>query len=258
MVTRISTLVLLSMAVMVAGCGRGKTEVKLAVGPDAETLAVPDEFGAEAIEAAGGMDAWAGTKQFDLDCIASFYQPDGSYYLTEQHYTIYPWSRAAQIRGHEPGGSYLWQLAMGRFSVKQGARDMERLTESIAAEDLAQALLAVTATPALLLDDRVSFETFGEPVKLEGRWYVKVRRTVRVDALKSYNPPEIVFYHNRRSGLLDRIWMVRTQGAGFLLVQCHDYQDLGKDSVHVPKRIEIFDTDEQGATLGRLIKIDLK
>jgi len=89
----------------------------LARGPDLEMISVPPDYVVQAIKGAGGLTGWMKTKELQLDCVVTFYQPDGSFYLTEQHHVVYPWSNSIQISAREPKGRFVWQLSKGRFDV---------------------------------------------------------------------------------------------------------------------------------------------
>ncbi|GAF97253.1 unnamed protein product, partial [marine sediment metagenome] len=100
MINRLSNTVcwlVLVIAFVVAGC---KQEYKpdesdvLAYVPDVNTIVVTDNHTPRAIKATGGYQAWMETIKIELDCVVTFYNPDGSFYLTEQHYEIYPWSNS--------------------------------------------------------------------------------------------------------------------------------------------------------------------
>ncbi|MEA3227370.1 MAG: hypothetical protein U9Q07_15575, partial [Planctomycetota bacterium] len=113
----------LVLAFLFAGCQQEQQEeeVVLALAPDPATVSVSSDYAAQAIEAAGGLDAWTKTKELRLMCVVILYQPDGSHYLSEQRYAVYPWSKSIQISAAEPQGTSVWQLSRGRFDVLQGS-----------------------------------------------------------------------------------------------------------------------------------------
>ena len=83
MINRLSNMmfgVVLVLFFAVVGCG-GKKD-PLATGPQAETIALTTDYVFEAIEAAGGYRAWRNAKKLQLNGVVTFYNPDGSYYLT--------------------------------------------------------------------------------------------------------------------------------------------------------------------------------
>ena len=242
----------------------------LASGPDLETLGVVPDYVARATEAAGGPDAWMRTKELQLDCVVTFYQPDGSFYLTEQHYDVYPWSNSIRISGREPRGEFVWQFSKGQFSVLQGGDRIEALPSAVGSRCFAEVILNVITIPARFLDQSVEFARVPEPVKVQGRWYYPVNRRMKprspLDGQAQMAEPtalevvpdlsEAVFYQNRDSSLFDMLWFPRMSGGKSLAVHGYDYSEIEKGAVLVPTRIEIFRTDVRGDSQKRLVKID--
>lgn len=241
---------------VVSGCGPRRVAGNLAVGPEQDALAIPSGFVAAAIDACGGTDAWIAAMQFDLDCVATFYQKDGSYYLTEQSYTVYPWSNAIRLAGREPDGEFLWQLCAREFSVIQGDDEIERITQHVGASTLAEAVLTATVVPALLLDGRVEFTQMAAPLKLDGRWYSVITRALRPDVQDVQDMADVVFYQNTDTSLVDRILVV--SGQNTLLVKAYGYREIRAGGVCVPSRLEVFEASDRGMPMRRLIKIDVK
>ncbi len=260
MYNSVSKAALLIVAVIIAasGCGNRAKKVELATGPDMKTLPEPSHFAAAAIEAAGGVDTWANSKKFELDCVVTFYQSDGAHYLTEQRYVVYPWSGSIEISGVEPKCDFLWRLSGGAFGVVRGSDKIDRVTDVIEAIDLAEALLTATSVPAALLDTRWDYSVMDEPVKLQGRLYSRIKRTTRPDLPAVTIMPEVIMYQNQDTSLVDRVWMVARQGQKFLSIMCYDYREISKGGILAPKRIEVFETNEREASPQRLIKIDVK
>ncbi len=267
---------------ILGGCGQkqGKDTIEvLAVGPDLETLGVVPDYASRATEAAGGPDAWMRTKELQLDCVVTFYRPDGSFYLTEQHYDVYPWSNSIRISGREPRGEFIWQFSRGQFSVLQGGDRIEALPSAVESRCFAEVILNVITIPARFLDKSVEFIKVPDPVKLQGQWYYPFHRRMKPrslldDQAQMAEPAaleavpdlsEAVFYQNRDSFLVDMILFpqrstgpsafLRKQEGG-LTVQGYDYSEIEKGAVLVPTRIEIFRTDARGDSQKRLVKID--
>jgi len=266
------------MAFIFGGCEQKyKEDVEvLASGPDLETLGVVPDYVARAIEAAGGPDAWMKTKELQLNCVVTFYQPDGSFYLTEQHYDVYPWSNSIRISGREPPvlarpsrdrqGEFVWQFSKGQFSVLQGTDRIEALPSVVASHCFAEVILNIMTIPARFLDDSVEFARVPEPVKVQGRWYYPVNRRMKLrspqDGQAQMAEPtaleavadlsEAVFYQDRDSSLFDMLWFPQMS----VIVHGYDYSEIEKGAVLVPTRIEIFRTDARGGSPERLVKID--
>ncbi len=258
---RLSRMVSLVLATLLvaAGCAQQRlgTVDRLAVGPDAETLAAGSGQSAVAIGAAGGLQAWTEAKMLELDCVVALYQPDGSYYLTEQRYQVFPWSNAIRLSGAEPGGRYVWQLSRGAFELLEGQSRYEGLDVGVDYACIAEGILNLVTAPARLLDASVEFDRSSAPVKLEGLWYQPIRRTVKADAKDSPALRETAFYQQRSNGRVDMV-LLRCAAGTVLVVRGYDYTAVRKGGVLLPSRIEVFKATPGRAARKRLIRIDLK
>ncbi|MBL7152436.1 MAG: hypothetical protein ISS79_01875 [Phycisphaerae bacterium] len=247
-------------ALIVGGCApeSGPKADVLAVGPKLEALAVPSEYAALAIRAAGGFDAWANAKKIDLDCVATFYQEDGTYYLTEQRYEVFPWSNSVRISGAEPGGEYSRRLLEGRFSVLEGKSQYDGLQVGVDNGCIADGILNLITAPARLLDESVKYTWSTEPVRIKGQWYRPVKRLAKIGAPGTVNVREGAFYQKRSSGRVDMVLLGCGGTEDVLIVRGHDYRLLGKGGVMVPSKIEAFKADASNRVRHRIIEIDLK
>jgi len=255
-------LVLLA-AFIFAGCQRKYKEdvvEVLAIGPDIEMLSVPPDFAVRAIEAVGGWSAWAATKELQLGCVVTFYQPDGSFYLTEQRHVVYPWSNSIQISAREPQGTFVWQLSRGQFDVLQGSGQIDGLPVAIGSRRFAEMILSVITMPRCFLDRSVEFSKDTTGLKIQGQWYYPLTRQSKQVVGAELEPEparplsKAVFYQDRDSSLVDMILF--SDRGKFLAVRGYDYAEVEKDGVHIPGRIEIFSANARGDLQKRLVKID--
>jgi hypothetical protein len=210
-----------------AGCGIGhRQEVKTEV-------VVPD-YVTQAIEATGGRQAWTKTKKLEFDCVVTFYNADGTYYLTEQHHQILPWANSIQISATEPPTATPYHC-------------------------YEEEILDMMTTPVRLLDSNDIFTKRTSPVKRQGLWYYPIEQDGSEKLDTKYD--KVVFYQNTDSSLVDTICFVGTnQQAGHrgIAVRGYDYRKVESNGVLVPGRIEIFKTDDWGRLRQRLVKIDYK
>ena len=250
----------LTLAFVFAGCQQEERqrqqEVVLAIAPDAATVSGSSDSAAQAIEAAGGLNAWTKTKEVWLASVVTLYQPDGSLYLSEQTYEIYPWSNSIQITAREPEGELLWRLSNGKFDALQGGNRIDELPRGVSSQDLAEAVLTIVTAPARLLDKSAEFAGKGSPVKVQGQWHQPIERTPKSGLLTGPSLKLAVFYQNRDSSLIDMLQFSSAETGGTLTVRGYDYDRIEKGGPVVPARIEIFTTDTQSNAQDRLIKID--
>lgn len=254
------TCVLAAAALICAGCAveDSTREDPLAVGPDLQIFAAPAGRAASAFEAAGGIDAWRKAGKIPLDCVVTFFQKDGSFYLTEQRYEVFPWSNSMRISGDEPDGAYTWQLLQGRFGILKGKSLYDGLEVGADNACIAEGILSVITAPVRLLDQSVDFKWAGEEVKLDGQWYRAAKRTSRSGDGNDSSLRDAAFYQRRSSGRVDMV-LLRCRGAeNMLIVRGHDYTLLGKGGVMIPSKIEVFNADASGRVRHRILQIDLK
>lgn len=261
-------LLILLTAFVVAGCEQRHRDTDvLASGPVLETLAVKADYAAGAIKATGGLQRWAKTTKLDLDCVVTLYQPDGSFYVTEHRFEVYPWSNSIRISAQEPLSNFVWQLSNGRFSVLDGRERADFSPIRGFYRDYAEAILTVTIAPVRFLDDSARFIKAPEPVKIEGLWYYPIVRIhLPEQAASAAGKREevepywsrVIFYQNRDSSLVDMLSFAEFDRNKFMAVRGYDYSEIEKGGVLVPTKIEIFTTDARSVFKKRVAKIDLK
>ena len=255
-------------AFVVAGCQQEyKEEDKLPYEPLLDPNFIVPDYASRAIDATGGFDAWTKAKKLRLDCVVTFYKSDGSFYLTEQDYEIYPWSNSIRISATEPQGKFVWELSRG--GLEGGGSWHTGVgfpVELCSKQYFAELILDITTAPVRFLDKSVVFTKDSRPVKMEGLWYYSIER---VNPHKTGIFSYAVFYQNRDSSLVDMIWFAGVDSPVIaseaqpsveipisLAVRGYDYRELEKGGVRVPAKIEIFRTDAAGVLRERLVKID--
>jgi hypothetical protein len=255
----------LAVAFIFTGCQReyeAKVVETLDSGPDIQTASAPPDYVVKAIEAVGGLDAWTRTKQLRLDCVVTFYQPDGSFHLTEQHYEVYPWSNSIQISAREPQGEFLWQLSKGKFDILKEDGQSEALPVAIGSSHFAEMVLSIMTIPARLYDDAAEFSRETTGLKVQGQWYFPINRlSGSIVAAEPESEPaaplsKAVFFQDRDNFMIDMLLFDFVSAEGNLAVRGYDYTKVERGEVLVPARIEIFRADARGNLGQRLVKID--
>jgi len=259
MVNRFSNIMCWLMLVTVfvgTGCEQEykRKEEAVVLNPLADPNFIVPGYTVRAIEATGGRQAWIRAKKLEFDCVVTFYRPDDSLYLTEQHYEIYPWLNCIRISADEPQGRFVCQLSGGLFSVLEGA-------EPVVNRNFAEAILNITTAPVRFLDGSAIFTKVVKPIKMEGQWYYQIRRAIGAagsqPGVRPSGRAKLVFCQNRESYLVDMLQSAEeTDGESFLAVRGYDYKKAEKGGVLVPTKIEIFETDSSGVLKKRLVKID--
>ena len=230
----------------------------LSIAQEAEVISIPSNEAEQAIKATGGLNAWKKTTQLQLDCVVTFYQPDGSFYLTEQHYEVHPWLNSVQISADEPKETFVWQWSAGNFDVLKGTGQIDALSKAVPSCCFAEAILDIITAPVRFLDGSVEFSKPSTPVKIQGKWYYPIQRQEKIFAARI---SEAVFYQDTGSSLVDMIRLSCTDTGSAIdrtvqYVRGYDYKEVEKTGLLVPRRIEIFETDARDRTQKRLVKID--
>ncbi len=263
----------LSIVLVAAGCSSFKLphiafrsaankplQDPLAYGPDVNAIAVYNDYAPGAVRATGGYQSWIETVKMELDCLVTFYKPDGSFYVTEQKHRIYPWSNSIAISADEPKGKFSCflsraKIATGQFERHGAALPLEYLSE----RDFAEGVLELMTAPARLLDTQAVFSKGPQPVRLDGQWYDPVERTTT----SGETPMATVFYQNRQNSLVDIIRYSDASANKFFTVRGYAYKKIktcppGNGGVSVPRKIDIFRTDAGGIQQQLLATIDYK
>jgi len=257
----LKTVCLVLVAVFIlAGCEQKQKEDVdvLTIAQEAEVISIPSNEAEQAIKATGGLNSWKKTAQLQLDCVVTFYQPDDSFYLTEQHYEVHPWLNSIQISADEPQGKFAWRWADGKFDILKGSGQIDALPKAVPSCCFAEAILDIITAPVRFLDGSVEFSKSSDPVRIQGKWYYPIQRQEKIFAARI---SEAVFYQDRDSSLVDMIRLSCT-GTGLALdrtvqyVRGYDYKEVEKTGLLVPARIEIFESDARDRTQKRLVKID--
>ena len=274
MINRFSKTILLALVTvfLVAGCEQGYEKEGIANESEIGTNVVLPGYASRAIEAAGGRRAWMETKKLQLDCVVTFYKSDGSFYLTQQRHEIYPWLDAIRISAQEPQGKFVWQLTPDKFSVLQGAGQIDALP--IENRYFAEAILDLITAPIRVLDKSFKFIEGTRPVKRQGLWYYPIERVPMVSIGIEQDWSKVVFYQNTDSSLVDMLWFVPIDTIGVdssviaseaqpsvaipisLMVRGYDYRNVKKRGVCIPTKIEIFRTNAMGVLQQRLVEIE--
>jgi hypothetical protein len=210
----------------------------------------------QAVEAAGGQQAWAKTKTLALDCVVTFYQPDGGFYLTEQHHNINPLSNIIRLSAHEPQGKFVWELSPTTFTVIEGTKQADFLPTGLNAEVFAQIIIDITTTPLRLIERKTGLIRSAEPVKIEGQWYYPIGHPISDKPDRQIHLSNLVYYQNRDNSLVDMLLFTGTDKGSYLAARGYNYQEVEKDGILVPAKIEIFLSDAGGIIHKRLVTID--
>jgi len=260
-----------------AGCEQQKIESGLVYRRLTDPNFAIADYANAAIEATGGRKGWTRAKRLQFDCVVSLYEPalrqaqggeqsrtDGSFYLTEHHYEIYPLSNSIRVSAQEPPNKFVWRLSRGQFSMPAGNKQNDISPLMGFYRDFAEAVLTITTAPVRFLDGYITFTKVPTQVKIKGLWYEPIQRTTYADDMQLDIIPakpywsKVIFYQNKENSLVDTIWFSNSDKKNFLLVRGYDYIRVSKKGILVPNKIEISRTDARGSFLQHLAEINFK
>lgn len=245
----------LVMVLAVAGCEQEQTqEQQREQMVDVSTSKPP--YISQAIEATGGLEAWTKTRKLEFDCVVSFYELDDSFYLTKQHHEIYPESGVIRVSAQEPQGKLVWEFSPDGMRIIEGPKQPDFLPIGLGAEDFVKAVLDITTAPLRLLESKAELIKDTTSVKIEGRWYYPIRQARPDQTGSEPFRPEFVFYQSRSNSVVDMLWFLGVDRGTTLAVRGYNYQEVEKDGVVVPAKIEFFIADVGLVMQHRLVKID--
>ena len=216
---------------MVAGCGKvSRTETEKG-GRGEIAMAQPEGEGISA------------------NCVATFFNDDGSRYMTGQQHRIYPSDRWIIISSSEPAGEFVCQFSKDGFNITSsfgGSRGDEK-TQTMHS-DTTQLVLAAFSAGCGLIDD---LKELGEPEKISGQLYQPMQS-------RSYCQGQIclTFYRNINSGVVDVVRFEDGNSARYLFCRSFNYQKITGVDRPVPTKIDIFNTDKAGLLQGQLLQME--
>lgn len=243
---------LLAVVLTAAGCEQDYRAARPADpargGPPAESI-LPEHINA-AFEATGSLEAWLKAGNLHAQAVVSFYNPDGSYYLTEQVHEIAPWAGSIRISADEPQGSFVWQLSNEGFEVLQGKKRSSDLPVTLCDRNLATVILDTITGPIRLFNNAGLVPLrVGQTVKIEGKWYYPIELQEKQKDFKR------IFYQSTDSSLLDVVRLIDAKNRVFLVALGYDYWQVKEFGIIVPAKIEIFKTNANGARGRKLVQI---
>jgi len=240
-----------------AGCANKYTERSLAVRPAAESIVVVPGYAEQAIDATGGLEGWFEAKKLQMEAVVTLYRADGSTYLTEHRYEVYPWSNSIRVTTREPMGTFSWLMSRGQL-VEEQAPDANvpsgPLNGNVTPEDFAELVLDVSTAGVRFLDGAAVFEVLEEPVKIDTQWYYAITRlpTLQEGPVLA----NVTFYQNLNSRVVDAVEAPVEMGAGFYLARAYNYEKARAGAMLLPTKIEIFRTDALRVSRRRLVTLD--
>ncbi|MHC4293577.1 MAG: hypothetical protein ACYSTX_04715 [Planctomycetota bacterium] len=265
-----------------SGCEQTHEQEVVAEELDQTSLIITKDIVADyidgALSATGGRELWQDTKEIEYDCVVTFYKPDGSFYLTEQHHCIKPWSRQIRISATEPYGKIVCEFDPVQFKVLEGSVSKKGLPQGLCERELAEAILEAIAGSVSFLDKNMMFTRMDKPVKKVGSWYYAIERVepgrLNQEDIKEgeaiepvvYYWSKVIYYQRTDSLLVDILNFASFDRQEYIGVRCYNYKgtvmrdtdSFERTGVFIPRKVEIFRTDSKGIFQEKIAGIDIK
>ena len=245
--------------IVLTGCGKSvkQEENSLAIEPLAEMIAIPSDYATKALDKTGGLEAWGRVRQIQLNCVVTFYDKDGGYYLTEQNCEIYPWSDSIVISGKESQDKYIWQLTRGKFEVLEGKEQIANFKNQIDSGSFASVILDLMTAPVRLLDKSFLYTRDSTEINIQGQLCYPITMSSRENSEMPQSVYNIIYYQNKLSSLIDIILLSSRSDNKSFLVFGYDYEEIINAGISIPNSIEIHLAGRDGTSQRLLLKIDV-
>ena len=171
------------------------------------------------------------------DCIAEFYAPDGSRYITEQVYLLDPGDNMLRIIADEPQGIFEWLLADSEFTVVKGNEQLAAVSSPLCSYELATGLLELF-TANIPSGRQHDLNRMLEPVKVEGQWYFRLSPGNNISLLK-----------NKDTGIIEIVELVNADNGQKMALYGYNYEKLDGMSGQIPSKVEVFALQSRYAEL---------
>ena len=194
---------------------------------------------------AGGIDECSsvGIAEF---AVVTFFNEDGSSYLTEQEHRICP-GRGILISANEPSGRFECELSDGVFRVAKSGPQVDELPRQVFGRAMAQLILTSVCAGAGFVESGAEEL---EPVKIESQWY----QPIELAAVQAGWAKQKL-YRNRDSSVIDRVLVEDQQRGVFLVGLSYDYRWIEEAGKSIPTQIEVFSINKAGKRQRRILQV---
>lgn len=179
------------------------------------------------------------------DCIVTFFDGQGSKYISQQHHTIYPQVSAIKVEAAEPEGNFQWELFNGVFKTVRSGSSKSPVT--LCSNEIARAIILTVSAKGGFLDDNAG--TLLEPMSIAGQVYQPV-----VLYSVDHDPIKLKIYRDVSSHKVG--WVEVGSSKALLAARGYNPRNFkGSDKI-MPTSIDIYDTDKDGRPSDRIMKLE--
>jgi len=188
-------------------------------------------------------------KAITARCIVTFYDTDGSRYISQQTHQICPETETIVISASEPQGQYAWKLAGDSFGPLGNSADPKKLDRQICDHLTAKTILtSILAGSGLITLQQDESQT--QPIKIEGQWY-----TPSEPASQKPSRTKLKIYINTTTATVDRIHLEDTETSITLTAHSYNYRWLEGVAKNIPTKIDVFSTNNADTPDRQILEI---
>ena len=178
------------------------------------------------------------------DCIVSYFDTDGSVYLTEQLHSFCGSSKQMIVSSLEPEGKIIWKLSSGRFETISWA---EKETENkLMDHNIARVLMSSMLAGSDMLGGEAS--DAGESVKIGGKWYEPI-------VISSSKGARQTAYRSILTKRIDMVELIDKSDGSSYISNCFNYKFLKAINKTTPTKLEVT-VKKQGKDRIRLLQVE--
>ncbi|MCK5000094.1 MAG: hypothetical protein KAS23_11175 [Anaerohalosphaera sp.] len=177
-------------------------------------------------------------------CVVTYFDADGSVYLTEQQHSFCGSSSEMMISCGEPEGDIVWKLAGTNFSTIAGA-DV-KTEKTLCDKRIARVLMLGMLAGSDMLGGEVA--EAADAVKIAGVWYEPT-------AVASYDGVQETAYRNVSTKRIDMVELVDESDQSRYTTYCYNYKFLKDINKTTPTKLEVS-VKNRGQKRQRLLQVE--
>lgn len=182
-------------------------------------------------------------------CVVSYYNADGSYYLTEQQHQFCSDPKQLKVWADEPTGVFKWRLTGDVFEVIAGANGAEDMERTLLDRNIARVLFTSMMAGSGIESGSTGMKFTTE--KIDGKWYDATDLGV---AGKGWGSETI--YRSRKNSRIELVRLEDIDKGIVLTARCYNYRQSKDIAKTAPMKIDISSSDIAGGASKLMLKVE--
>ena len=182
-------------------------------------------------------------------CVVSYYNADGSYYLTEQQHQFCSDPGKLKVWTDEPAGVFEWLLNGDVFEVTKGANNVDELERTLIDRNIARVLFTSMMAGSGIYSDWADAKIESE--KLDGKWY----ETIDLGPAGTGWGSEKI-YRAKDNSQIELVQLEDIENNTVLTAHCYNYRYSDSLGKMAPMKIDILTSDLAGGAAKLTLRIN--